>query len=176
MSLSRMPYFAIAHQVAMLVAERAERAAQSVLTEDAGLVELGSGWWTTMPPGFRQRNADGSWSMWGSDWSMEIRISDAARSAHHESVDSPDGFDPEDPSTKGEGWQGSCQFQLELSGSRAVHHLSARLASGHSMLSLVACCVGIGGNECAAGLLRAVAHRPSRGIPGGLFRLRRRNG
>ena len=161
----------------MLVAERAERAAQSILTEDAGLVELGAGWWTTMPPGLRQRNADGSWSIRGGDWSMEIRISDAAKAAHHESVDSPNRFDPEDASTtSGAGRQGSRQFQLELSGHRVVHHLSARLAAGHSTLSLVACCVGIGGNERAAGLLRAVAYRPSRGIPGSLFRHRRHNG
>ena len=161
----------------MLVAERAERAAQSVLTEDTGLVELGSGWWTTMPPGFRQRNADGSWSIWGDDWSMEIRISDAAKAAHHEPVDSPSRFDPQDPSTtSGEGWQGSRQFQLELSGHRVVHHLSARLTAGDSTLSLLACCVGIGGNERAAGLLRAVAYRPSTSILRSLFRRRRRNG
>ena len=161
----------------MLVAERAERAAQSILTEDAGLVGLGSGWWTTMPPGFRQRNADGSWSIWGNDWSIEIRLSDAAKAAHHEPVDSPKRFDPEDPSTtSGEGWQGSRQFQLELNGHRIVHHLSARIAAGRSTLSLVACCVGIGGNERAERLLHAVAYRPSRSFLGGLFRRRRRNG
>ena len=158
-----MPYFAIAHQVVMLVAERAERATQAVLTEDAGLVSLGTDWWTTMPPGFRQRNADGSWSIWGSDWSMEIRISDAATASQDKPVDSRNRFDPDDPSTtSGEGWQGSRQFELELSGHRTVHHMSARLAAGESTLSMIASCVGIGGNERADGLLHAVVHRPSR--------------
>lgn len=124
----------------------------------------------TMPPGYRQRNADGSWSVWGHDWSIDLRIVDQPRSSREEPSDTLDHREPEHASfASGDGWRGVRQSELELDGSRVTHQLKATLVAGNSTLVLVACCAGRQGNERIESLLRSIVHRPSRSILGWLL-------
>ncbi len=49
----------------------------ATLIERGGTVELWGGWVVRLPPAYHERNDDGSWSAWGADWAVDVRIVEA---------------------------------------------------------------------------------------------------
>jgi len=105
------------------------------LLEHGGTVELWSGWSVTLPPAYHETNADGSWSAWGADWTVDVIIIQVAEGGHQP-------VSPEEMLGKertvnvsGNGWIGSVELLHETDNGHDVYRLAANLAATNTSIS-----------------------------------------
>lgn len=108
----------------------------ATLLENGGTVELWGGWVVRLPPAYHERNDDGSWSAWGADWAVDVRIIEVGRQASDQPV-SPEEMLGEERTVNvsGNGWVGGRKVLHETDNGRDVYRLAANLAARNTVMS-----------------------------------------
>ena len=106
------------------------------LLEHGGNVALWAGWIMQMPAAYHQRNDDGSWSAWGTDWTVDGQIIEIGSDATGKSV-SPENILGSDHkiTLSGTGWIGHAEQLKETDNGKSVFRLSGSLAAENTMMS-----------------------------------------
>jgi hypothetical protein len=108
----------------------------ATLLENGGTVELWGGWVVRLPPAYHQRNDDGSWSAWGADWAVDVRIIEVGAQANGQSASPEEMLGKERTvNVSGNGWVGACAVLQEADNGRDVHRLAANLAATNTHMS-----------------------------------------
>ncbi len=146
------------------------RKVRQMVLEEGGLVELGAGWRVTLPAAHYQMNANGSWSAWGTDWAMDMRITEISCAVPGTPAGTPNALDSGwRVAVSGEGWVGHKELLLEFDGRRTLHSLAAQLVAGNTAMSCSVSCFAGRKADSAEELLHAIVHRPSTGLLTRLF-------
>ncbi|MBL0124128.1 MAG: hypothetical protein IPP88_15855 [Betaproteobacteria bacterium] len=106
------------------------------LLEHGGDVELWAGWTIGLPSSYHQRNSDGSWSCWGSDWAVDVHIIEIAGDETGAPV-SPEkllGIDRK-INAVGAGGVGVTEVLKEIDSGREVFRLAGSLAAENTTMS-----------------------------------------
>ena len=106
------------------------------LLQNGGLVPLWAGWTLDLPPCNYDRNADGSWSAWASDWVIDITIIEVGGDSTGQPVSPEKMLGTGRLATiSGSGWIGATETILGEDQGRPVYRLTAWLAATNTMMS-----------------------------------------
>jgi hypothetical protein len=123
---------------------------------------LWGGWTVFLPTSQFERNADGSWSAWGADWTIDIQIIEVGEAAAEPQAL----LGPDRPANiSGRGWIGSAQVIQEVDNETPVFRLTSWLAAKNLLMSCWISFFAEHQKAFAEGLLQAVAH--NEGVPSG---------
>lgn len=133
------------------------------LLEHGGTVPLWAGWAVTLPAAYHERNADGSWSAWGADWTVDVTIIEVG-SAPDGQPAAPDALlGPKRVANfSGDGWVGCWELRQEVDGGRDVLRFATTLAATNTVMS---CWVSVITQEqlnFARRLVAGITHRAAR--------------
>lgn len=124
-----------------------------------GTVELWGGWAVRLPPAYHETIADGSWSAWGADWTIDVVIVEVGGKANGEPVSAEDMLGKQrSVNASGNGWVGSVELLQEADNGRDVYRLAANLAAMNTSLSFWVSYFETHQRSFAEELLRNVAH------------------
>ncbi len=101
--------------------------------EASGRFALWGGWSIEVPRSMQHRNDDGSWSAWGTDWTIDVHIIEATaptRPAHKVPPIGSDGT-----ALRGRGWTGSAKVLQEQDNGRPVFRYAATLSAPGTVMS-----------------------------------------
>lgn len=131
----------------------------ATLLENGGTVELWGGWTVRLPPAYHETNADGSWSAWGGDWTIDVNIVEVGGQENGEPVPADEMLGKQRTvNVRGNGWVGSIEFLRESDSGRDVYRLAANLAAINTSLSFWVSYLETHQRSFAEELLRNVAH------------------
>jgi hypothetical protein len=131
----------------------------ATLLDSGGTVELLGGWVVRLPPAYYETNADGSWSAWGADWTVDVIIIEVAGKENGQPVSPEEMLGKERTvNVSGNGWVGSVEFLQETDNGRDVHRLAANLASINTSMSFWVSYLETHQQTFAEELMRNVAH------------------
>jgi hypothetical protein len=131
----------------------------TTLLEHGGTVELWAGWSVRLPSAHHVRNADGSWSAWGTDWAIDAHIIEGGGKANGEPASAEDMLGEQGTvKIRGNGWVGSVEFLEEVDSGRDVYRLAAKLAAQSVLLSFWVSYFEPHQQSFAEELVRSVAH------------------
>lgn len=131
----------------------------ATLLENGGTVELSGGWVVMLPPAYHQRNDDGSWSAWGANWTVDVRIIEVGGKANGRPA-SPEEMLGKDctVNVSGDGWVGACEVLHEADNGRDVYRLAANLVATNTAMSFWVSYFEAHQHPFAEELMRNVAH------------------
>ncbi len=102
--------------------------------EASGRFTLWGGWSIGIPRSMQQRNDDGSWSAWGTDWAIDVHIIEAtAPSSSPAPKVLPIGS--EATALSGHGWTGVAKVLQEQDNGRSVFRYVATLSAPGTVMS-----------------------------------------
>lgn len=130
----------------------------ATLLENGGTVGLWGGWVVRLPPAYYERNADGSWSAWGSDWTIDITIIEVSGHKNGQFVSPEEILGKEPADMSGNGWVGGVKFLQETDNERDVYRLAANLAATNTCMSLWVSYYEMHQQSFAEELMANVAH------------------
>lgn len=131
----------------------------ATLLENGGTVDLWGGWVVRLPPSHCERNDDGSWSAWGADWAVDVRIIEVGGQANGQSASPEEMLGNERTvSASGNGWVGSHEVLHETDNGRDVYRLAANLAATKTVMSFWVSYFDLRQQPFAEELMRNIAH------------------
>jgi hypothetical protein len=131
----------------------------ATLLENGGRVELWGGWVVRLPPAYHQRNDDGSWSAWGADWAVDVRIIEVGGQANGQPASPEEMLGKERTvNVRGNGWVGGREVLHENDNGRDVYRLAANLAATNTAMSFWVSYFEAHQQPFAEELMRNVAH------------------
>ena len=131
----------------------------ATLLENGGTVELWGGWVVRLPPAYHERNDDGSWSAWGADWAVDVRIIEVGRQANGQPVSPEEMLGKERTvNVSGNGWVGDREVLHETDSGSDVYRLAANLAARNTAMSFWVSYFEAHQQPLAEELMRNVTH------------------
>ena len=107
------------------------------ISTEGGVVDLWAGWSVNLPPSHYQRNEDGSWSAWGSDWVIDVHIIEIGGDSDSNPVSGERILGDREQQTKisGKGWVGYSEILVEKDGLNDVFRLAGTLGAKNTLMS-----------------------------------------
>ena len=131
----------------------------ATLIEPGGKVDLWGGWSVSLPPSHHEKNPDGSWSAWDTDWAIDVHIIEIGSDSGGEPVSAEGMLGHERIiNTKGDGWLGEMTVLKEVDDGREVFRLAANLAAINTSISFWVSYFGEHQLPFAEELVRGVTH------------------
>jgi hypothetical protein len=133
------------------------------LLQNGGLVPLWSGWTLDLPPCNYDRNTDGSWSAWASDWVIDITIIEVGGDSNGQSVRPENMLGSDRLATiSGSGWIGTTEIVIEGDQERPTFRSTAWLAATNTMISASVSCFTEDKREFSERLIALVSHESTK--------------
>ena len=102
--------------------------------EASGRFALGGGWSIGIPRSMQQRNDDGSWSAWGTDWTIDVHIIEATAPSSTPAVKMPP-IGCGGTALIGHGWTGLAKVLQEQDNGLPVFRYAATLSAPRTVIS-----------------------------------------
>jgi len=102
--------------------------------EASGRLTLWGGWSIEIPRSMQQRNDDGSWSAWGTDWTIDVHIIEAEPPNSWPARRSPP-IGSDGTALSGQGWIGLAKVLQEQDNGRPVFRYAATLSAPGTVMS-----------------------------------------
>ncbi len=128
--------------------------------EKNGVISLWAGWSVTLPPSHYQRNEDGSWSAWGSDWAIDVHIIEIGGDPEGNPVSGERILGEREAQMKisGSGWAGYLDILVEKDGLNDVFRLAGTLGAKNTIMSCWVSYLSEQQISFARSLIEGVAH------------------
>ncbi len=102
--------------------------------EASGRFALWGGWSIGIPRSMQQRNDDGSWSAWGTDWTIDVHIIEATAPSSRPADKVPP-IGSGGTALSGHGWTGLAKVLQEQDNGRPVFRYAATLSAPGTVMS-----------------------------------------
>lgn len=102
--------------------------------EATGRFGLWGGWSIEIPRAMQQRNEDGSWSAWGTDWAVDVHIIEAIPPGSGSTRQAPQ-VNGDETVIRGDGWDGGAKLLIEKDNGRPVFRYAATLRAPGTVMS-----------------------------------------
>ena len=128
-----------------------------------GYVPLWAGWTIPLPPCTTERNKDGSFSAWGSDWAVDVTIVECGNDAAGNPISATRILGDVGQAIKisGNGWIGSMETLNESDNGKPVTRLATKLCAQNTFMS---CWVSYTNDKFAPladAIVKNILHRPA---------------